>query len=258
MAKLPWQSSIEVVKPHIVHIMTPRGSGTGFLLYKAKDFTAIATAAHVLNEAHFWEEPIRLRHADSGRSAIVRSGNRAVLLNHERDVAALAFDGDDLGLPDVALGLIDKGKHTRVGVDIGWLGFPAVARELCFFGGRVSAYLESEGRYLVDGVAINGVSGGPAFYSQADGAVALMGVLSAYIPNRATGEVLPGLAVAMDVVELHKMVAAFKTLEEARQQQTPPADVPAVPTAEPPLESRDSQPNLGLQPTPGVATARRG
>jgi hypothetical protein len=88
-------------------------------------------------------------------------------------------------------------------------------------------------RYLVDGVAINGVSGGPAFRGEDDGTVSLIGVLSAYIPNRATGETLPGLAVVASVAEFHQMVASFKSFDEALSKQTPPAEVPAAPTAEP-------------------------
>jgi hypothetical protein len=32
---------------------------------------------------------------------------------------------------------------------------------LCFFAGNVSAWVAEQGAYLVDGVAINGVSSGP-------------------------------------------------------------------------------------------------
>ena len=95
----------------------------------------------------------------------------------------------------------------------------------------------------MDGVAINGVSGGPAFCGEADGTVTLTGVLSAYIPNRATGEALPGLAVVTDVVEFHGMVGSFKSFEEAQSQQTPPTEVPAVPPVEPqpPSPEREAQ-----------------
>jgi hypothetical protein len=88
--------------------------------------------------------------------------------------------------------------------------------------------------HLGDGVAINGVSGGPAFaMTDGDVDVQMVGVVSAYVPNRLTGETLPGLAVVTDCAEFHDMVAGFKSLEEAQSQQTLPEAAPAVPAREP-------------------------
>src|SRR5262245_54115231 len=145
--KLTWQALVELVRPHIVRIMTPRGSGTGFLLYNStsKGFASVATAAHVVNSAHFWEEPIRLRHAQSGKSAIIRAASRAVLIEDEKDVAAIMFPTQDLDLPEQPLNLSPSDMYLRVGVEIGWVGFPAISRELCFFSGRVSAYIQRRG-----------------------------------------------------------------------------------------------------------------
>jgi hypothetical protein len=237
-ARKSWQALVDIVKPQVVRVLTPRGRGTGFLLYnsKSKGFCAIATASHVVNYAHLWEEPIRLQHAASDNSIMLRPTNRAVILNSEKDVAAVIFPQDgDFKLPDDPLTLSPSNMFVRVGVEIGWLGFPAISHHLCFFSGRVSAYDSSEERYLVDGVAINGVSGGPAFTPETDGTLSVVGVLSAYIPNRATGETLPGLAVVTDVVEFHEMVARFKSVEEAQSQQTSGADVPSAPPSEPPV-----------------------
>ena len=164
---------------------------------------------------------------------MIRASNRAVLIAAKKDVAAITFPTQDIGLPEQPLALSPSDVFVRVGVEIGWLGFPAISRELCFFSGRVSAYIQSEERYLVDGVAMNGVSGGPAFSGESDGTVSLMGVLSAYIPNRVTGETLPGLAVLTDVVEFHRMVASFKSFEDAQSQQTPPTSEPAPPPDKP-------------------------
>jgi hypothetical protein len=236
MAEQSWQDLVDIVSPHVLRVLTPRGNGTGFLLYnsKMKGFSAIATAAHVVNGAHFWEEPIRLQHVGSGKNAIIRAEGRAALIENDKDVAAITFPTQDLGLPEVPLRLSREDFFVRVGVEIGWLGFPAISHDLCFFSGRVSAYVSSEERYLVDGVAINGVSGGPAFCAEHDGTVSLIGVLSAYIPNRARGDTLPGLAVVADIAEFHKMVANFKSFEEAQSQQTPPTNAPATSPSEPP------------------------
>jgi hypothetical protein len=86
-----------------------------------------------------------------------------------------------------------------IGAEVGWLGFPAIAQyTLCFFSGNVSAWQEWRNAYLIDGVAINGVSGGPVIYSTPTDGVQIVGCISAYRANRATGEALPGLSIAQD------------------------------------------------------------
>ncbi len=72
-------------------------------------------------------------------------------------------------MPAEPLPLVPKDKFLKVGNKIGWLGFPAIqGANLCFFSGDISAWLQSQMAYLVDGVAINGVSGGPAFHILGD------------------------------------------------------------------------------------------
>ncbi|HVO45571.1 MAG TPA: hypothetical protein VMT29_04480, partial [Steroidobacteraceae bacterium] len=99
-----------------------------------------------------------------------------------------------------------------------------------------------ESTYLVDGVAINGVSGGPAF-SCAVGSVQMIGLVSAYIPNRATGEVLPGVAVVRDVSEFHSVSDNFRSMDEAKAEQTPPT--------EPPQPAPASLEGTTIPPSPG-------
>jgi hypothetical protein len=210
--------------------MSPRGSGT-VSTAKNSSLCAIATAAHVVAQAHFWEEPVRIQYQSTGATLLLRDADRAIIVRNRTDTAALVFERGELQLPEVALELGPKDKHLRVGVDIGWLGFPASANHLCFFGGRIPAWQSDSDAYLVDGVAINGVSGGPAFKLQEDCAI-LMGIVSAYMPNRATGEVLPGLAVIQGVTDLHDVVAGFSTLDQAQSEQTPPSAV-TVPEPEP-------------------------
>jgi len=89
----------------------------------------------------------------------------------------------------------------------------------------------------VDGVAINGVSGGPAFSINKDNEVQIIGVVSAYVPNRATGAQLPGLCVIRDVAPLQTMIKGLNNLEEAKQQEKtpegPPPPSPALASVEP-------------------------
>jgi hypothetical protein len=148
-------------------------------------------------------------------------------------------------LPTETLSLVDKDKFIKPGVEIGWLGFPALPRaDLCFFSGRISAYIGEISAYLVDGVAINGVSGGPAFWLGVKTPYAV-GIVSAYIPNRATGEVLPGVAVVRDATQFHDLVQRFRSFDEAKKQETPPAEAPPGAesgTTEPPAPSATGGP----------------
>jgi hypothetical protein len=235
---MEWHEGIEAVRPYVVRITTPRGSGTGWLVSRSRtsDLVGVATAAHVIDHAHYWEQPIRLHHISSGETVLLRAADRAIHLDESRDSAGIVFGLGNIPFPAATLPLITEGKFTRPGVEIGWLGFPAMANtDLCFFSGRISTFVESTEMYLVDGVAINGVSGGPAF--RVIGGVDIIGVVSAYIPNRATGEVLPGLAVVRDVTQFHDLANRFKNFDDAKARETAPGEVP------PPSPEADATPS---------------
>ncbi len=215
---LTWAQAVDVLRGYLVRISTPGGVGTGFLISSAKsnNMSVVATAAHVVGDALAWEQPVRIDHVVSGKTTLVRHAERAIFLDKDNDTAAIMFDRGDIPFPKEMLPLAPKDVFLRVGRDIGWLGFPGIGTApLCFFGGRVSAWLEEEEAYLIDGVTINGVSGGPAFHLTDDG-VAIMGVVSAYIPNRATGEVLPGMGVVQSVDTLHAWEPTFEKMDEKR------------------------------------------
>jgi len=230
---LTWSQAVSMIEPHVVRVSTTRGQGTGFLVSICGDLCAIATAAHVVDHAHYWEEPIRIDHVSSGKTRLVRFAERALFLDPVHDTAAFLIARGDIMFPEFALPLAPKDMFLRVGNDIGWLGFPAVeATRVCFFGGRVSAWNPNAKAYLVDGVAINGVSGGPAFHL-ANAQPIIMGVVSAYMPNRATGEVLPGLSVVRDVTQFHELAPTFESISQAKTQEspaTPPSSTPAEQT----------------------------
>jgi len=166
---MEWAEGIEFIRPYIVKISTPRGSGTGFLISRttAVNLSAIATAAHVVDNAHYWDEPIRLYHLASNEQVVLKSGDRAIFLEERFDTAAVVFDSSKLKLPDQPLPLTPEQKYLKPGYEIGWLGFPAIASStLSFFSGRVSAWLSARNSYLVDGVAINGVRVQRSTYSK--------------------------------------------------------------------------------------------
>jgi len=185
----PWHVAFQRVEPYVVKITTPSAAGTGFLvaLSPNKQLIGIATAAHVIDYPHFWEQPIRIEHYSSGKTVFLNHPDRFIETNAAKDTASIVLRRGDLPVPDQAPETISETRHLKVGVEVGWVGFPAIApANLCFFSGAISSWVE-EGFYFVDGVAINGVSGGPAFSVSQDNKVQIIGVVSAYVPNRATG-----------------------------------------------------------------------
>ncbi|QJR16713.1 S1 family peptidase [Usitatibacter palustris] len=238
---MEWFEAIDQLKPYVVRISTPSGSGTGWLVSRSttSSLCAIATAGHVIDHAHYWEEPIRLHHTQSGQSVVLRAPDRSIHLESQLDSAGLIFDCTTLPLPDLPIELVPKDKFVVPGVEIGWLGFPAIPRaDLCFFSGRISAFIEADSAYMVDGVAINGVSGGPAFNING-GELRLLGIVSAYIPNRATGDALPGVAVVRDATQFHDLTERFRDFDDAKKQESPPANAAPseVTEGEPPIKT---------------------
>ncbi len=230
----PWHVAFQRIEPYVVKILTPSAAGTGFLVAVTpnKNLIGIATAAHVIDYPHYWELPIRIEHFKSGKTIFLNHRERFIEVNQETDTGSIVFKRGDLAVSDKVLPTISETKHLKVGVEVGWVGFPALApTNLCFFSGAISSWVEKEGFYFVDGVAINGVSGGPAFFINADNQIEIIGVVSAYVPNRATGAQLPGLCVIRDVAPLQAMIQGLTNLEEAKQQEKTPETPPPAPAA---------------------------
>lgn len=222
--KTPWHVAFETIEPYVVKITTPQASGTGFLVACTdnQDLLGIAIAAHVIDYPYYWEQPIRIHHFQSGKTVFLNNPDRFIDIDDERDIACIVIPGGELPFPQDALPIIPKDKHLKVGVEVGWVGFPAIApNNLCFFSGNTSSWVESKGFYLVDGVAINGVSGGPTFSISRENRVQIIGVVSAYVPNRATGAQLPGLCIVRDVLPLYKTIKGLKNIEEAKKKEKP-------------------------------------
>lgn len=220
MADKSWAACLNVIKPYVYKIFTPHGSGTGFQLSYAqnKQLVGIATAWHVVDHAHNWEEPIKLVHYKTDDTRIIRAADRVIFAYPETDLAFILLTVGDLPVNTKDLEMIAPGRRVKQGVHMGWCGFPVVApNDLCFFTGHMSSWLSNQKSYLVDGVAINGVSGGPAFTSTSGGP-RICGVVSAYVPNRATGEALPGVCVIRDVSPYQDALKAVSSLEEAAEK----------------------------------------
>jgi hypothetical protein len=213
-----WDRAISTVSAHVVKIATPTNYGTGFLAFHNHDhsFCGIATAAHVVSHADEWQQPIRIQTASASRFLSV--SDRVIFLDRSTDSAVVLFLKGDLQLPELPIALMPSGEVCGIGIDVGWLGYPVIEPDmLCFFAGTVSARHDSRRSYLVDGVAINGVSGGPVFHcpSPESDLVQIIGCVSAYHANRATGETLPGLLRAQDVSHFHAVASHVLSIDEA-------------------------------------------
>ena len=218
-----WDQIVDKITPHIVKIETQTGYGTGFLLLynENKTFCGVATALHVVEHADNWQQPIRILHQASSQTILfLEENDRIIFKDWETDSAVILFAQDDSPFPEDPIPLFSSDSIINIGVEVGWLGFPAVAPyDLCFFSGNISAKQEHRKAYLIDGVAINGVSGGPVLHAtEADG-IQIVGTISAYRANRATGETLPGLCIAQDVSHFHDVASRVQSIDEARKKK---------------------------------------
>ena len=219
-----WAQIVEKVLPYVVKIETPRGYGTGFLCFynEPKNFCAIATAHHVIDHAERWQEPMRLHHNASGKIAFLKESDRVIVSDKGKDSAVILFPVDSLPMPEELIKLRPIQRRLQIGVEVGWLGYPAVTGTLCFFSGSISAFQESRHAYLIDGVAISGVSGGPVLHSHTTEGVQIVGSITAYV---AEGEKL-GLSVAQDVSHFHEAAAHIKSIDQALEQESEPTEPP--------------------------------
>lgn len=225
MPNTQWYEKLGSITQYVFEISTPGGRGTGFQIFvNSEGFCGVATALHVIDHALEWDEPIKIIHHQSGRSLVLKAGDdRAILPHPDQDLAFIFFHKKTLPIKDSPASLIEPQTNIVQGVEMGWLGFPSVAppHGMCFFAGHVSAYLKAIGSYLVDGVVINGVSGGPAFFiDESSNEIKVCGVITAYMPNRAYGDSLPGLSIVRDVEPYREELERLKSIPEAEKTKT--------------------------------------
>jgi hypothetical protein len=218
-----WNEIVDKVAPYIVKIETPRGHGTGFLcLYNEnRTFCGIATAHHVISYADKWQQSIRILHYPSSQNVLLGEPDRIIFLAPDTDSAVILIQPGQLQLPENPIPLLPIDTALAIGAEVGWLGFPSVAPQtLCFFSGNVSARQEFRHAYLIDGVAINGVSGGPVVYSTPTEGVQIVGTISAYMSREGA---MPGLSVAQDVSHFHNIISQIRSWDEAdkKKQEQP-------------------------------------
>jgi len=209
--ELLWVDAYRTIVPYMVKIRTPDAYGSGFVMNypifeKSRREIAIATACHVIKHALDWAELVKIEHAAGNTLHTYKLAptERSIMVDEDKDIALLVFvESDEHHFPkDLPITIDGKSKDLPPGCPVAWCGFPNIAESSpCFFSGHVSATYATAGDYLVDGVVIHGVSGGPCFIHNGEDMI-VMGLVSAYYANRSTGEALPGLGLIRSVVPL--------------------------------------------------------
>jgi hypothetical protein len=204
--EMRWDEAVDRVSQSVFRLYAGSSAGTGFLVSLGRDresdahYAFIATAWHVLEKLPGTSDDLEIVSVD-GKTIFTSAANKLgfhPIGDARCDTGLIVVKTDEpiLGQNDL-LPLFPHDYVLARGADIGWLGFPGITEpELCFFHGYVSGYLNDPPTYLIDGVAINGVSGGPAFDNRAH----IIGLVSAYVPNR-IDEVttLPGLMTLVPI-----------------------------------------------------------
>ena len=194
-----WPEVIAAIEPLVYRVHAGDSGGTAFIVGVTRSdggrHTMLVTALHVVEGVLGNDKPLDLVRRDGTLISTLTAGPLKIypVGPRECDTALIEVPTrDPLVTPDALQPMPFETMLPR-GANLGWLGFPGlVFPELCFFRGAVSGHLETPPIYLVDGVAINGVSGGPAF----DRTGLVVGFISAYVPNQtASGRTLPGLMI---------------------------------------------------------------
>ena len=217
-----WEQVVQKVTPYIFKIETPAGYGTGFLyLYNDnKSWCGVATALHVVDYANTWKQPIKLIHHDSLQQIFLKDSDYIIMTDGKTDSAVILFQKPEFELPCELIELIPLNTLLSIGNEVSWLGFPAIEPyTLCFFSGNISAWQDFRKAYLIDGVAINGVSGGPVTYLHSTDGVKIVGIVSAYRANRAAGDSLPGLLYAQDVSHFQGVLQHIRSVDDANKKK---------------------------------------
>ena len=223
--QVDWAELIRSVEPLVYRVHAGASVGTAFVVGVSRSdggrHTLLVTALHVVEDVLGNDKPLDLVRPDGTLISKLTVGPVKIypVGPRECDSALIELATRDPLVTADALFPMPLETMLPRGEDLGWLGFPGIVfPELCFFRGVVSGHLERPPIYLVDGVAINGVSGGPAF--SRNGLV--VGLVSAYLPNQvAPGRTLPGLMIVtpLNLVRLWMQDILGATTEFRRLRQ---------------------------------------
>ena len=220
-----WHEIYQEVDPLVVKIQTQGGHGTGYLCFQDDDFLGFATAFHVVAKARLWMETIIIHYSKNAAEEYQQQyvfPQDYIIDNDNQDSAIILVRRNLLGLSNIELPeFIPIKRRLKVGAEVGWIGFPAMASSsACFFCGNISAFHDYT--YLIDGVAISGVSGGPVFNRPSEGEkVRIVGTISAYAAGYTEeGDSLPGLSVAIHAASLASRIPQIKKMFDEERKNT--------------------------------------
>jgi len=198
--KLEWHKAVDKVEKITYRVYHGNTAGTAYIIsigsvqVDAFKLTSFVTAWHVIEDLITKEESITFRSSNKKTEFTISKNNYSLTRlgpeNYDSALITIRTNESILEEKDL-IPMLPFGYMLPKGYEIGWLGYPGIVDpEICFFKGVISGYLYDPPTYLIDGVAINGVSGGPAFDDRAH----LIGLVSAYIPNTISDtKTLPGL-----------------------------------------------------------------
>lgn len=211
MATIDWHQGVEKMLKNLVKIQTLGGGyGSGFIIpkpSKAPGNLCVLTAFHVIKKAHETGATIEIELADKSKKITLPSLARSVFVANDRDQAIICFNGPTDFETLHTVTFLSKDRHYKPGVELGWLGFPGleISQNVpCFLSGRISAYLPDKEAYLIDGVSIHGLSGGPVFVCD-EKDVVVAGIVTNYYPNNVNNQSWPGLAMFRTINPLMKL-----------------------------------------------------
>jgi hypothetical protein len=230
---MDWSKPVSKITPFIVRIHTQQKRGTGFIFWQNKDYCCIATAYHVVEDANVvgWEHPIYLMQPN-GKVVRLNPENRNISKLNEDingDSAAIFIWKTGLDFPPECLPLWDFSQEIPIGTEVGWLGYPILIddniTQPSFFSGTISNHLPALQQYVIDGVAINGVSGAPLFWKRGKDVPYVIGTLSSYFPNRVTiqgsVEAWPGVSLSHSFSAFNPVVADLRKIEAVKHTEPP-------------------------------------
>ena len=209
---LPWHEAASRVAAATFRVYTSDAMGTAFLFSVGKGkegqhIAMLATAWHVVDQA---PTGMTVRICDQSDREVVASkgGNIAVIeVSKQFDVAIIVvISTDDLFPEHTLLPILPSEYELKRGAEVGWLGYPGILNPaLCFFQGHVAGMVRvPRVGYLIDGVVIRGVSGGPIF----DDRCHIAGLVSAYFYDQLEHEsvTLPGVSFMVPIAFITEWV----------------------------------------------------
>lgn len=208
----------------ILKIETPNGYGTGFIGFDNDSYIGIATAYHVVKSAHIEQYPIKITHYNSQKSLWILPGCYNTVNNEEADSSFIFIEKRFINFSDICIippKFLNYEDNINIGCNTCWLGFPNITPNvLCIFSGIISSIVTLGGDlYIIDGVSIHGVSGGPVVVLTDDG-YKVIGIVTGYRPNVVNeNNVLPGLMYSRDVSHFLNVLRDINSFEEINENK---------------------------------------